>query len=208
MSADSISGKVAETSRTIHRLIAERWSPRAFDRTKPVSREQLVALFEAARWAPSCFGDEPWRYIVWDRDRDEAAWQKAFDCLTPGNQLWVKNAPILITSIANSAFGHNGKPNRWAQHDTGAASENLVLQAAASGLAAHQMGGFDAEKLRATFGIPAGFTPMAMIAVGHRGNADLLPPDYRARELASRARKPLTEKFFEGGWGAPLSVAD
>lgn len=204
----SAGDKTAETSVAIHPLIASRWSPRAFDRDKRVSREQLIELFEAARWAPSCFGDEPWRYIAWDRAQDEAAWQKAFDCLSQGNQQWVKNAPLLIASIAAADFSQNAKPNRWAQHDTGAASENLVLQAAAAGLAAHQMGGFDKEKLRAAFGIPDGYTPMAMIAVGYRAPADVLPPDYEARERSARKRKPLGEKFFEGHWGAPLRAID
>lgn len=198
--------KMAQTAAPIHDLLARRWSPRAFDRSKLVSREQLVALCEAARWAPSCYGDEPWRYIVWDRNRDEAAWRKAFDCLSPGNQRWVENAPILMSSLAASAFAHNGKPNRWAQHDTGAASENLLLQAAALGLAGHQMGGFDAGKLRTAFAIPADFTPMAMIAVGHRGPADILEGDLKTRELAVRARKPLDQKFFEGGWQIAFST--
>ncbi|MBA2351951.1 MAG: nitroreductase family protein [Burkholderiales bacterium] len=204
MSADRASDKTASTAVAIDALIARRWSPRAFDPAKPVSHAQLIALFEAARWAPSCFGDEPWRYIAWDR-RDEAGWRKAFDCLSPGNQQWVKNAPLLIASIAGSEFSQSGKPNRWAQHDTGAASENLVLQAASLGLAAHQMGGFDKEKLIAAFGIPNGFMPMAMIAIGYQASADLLSPDYQARELAARTRKPLGEKFFEGEWGAPVT---
>ncbi|MBC7944648.1 MAG: nitroreductase family protein [Burkholderiales bacterium] len=206
MGADRPADKTASTSVAIDALIAKRWSPRAFDHAKPVSHAQLISLFEAARWAPSCFGDEPWRYIAWDRGRDEAGWQKAFACLSPGNQQWVKNAPLLLASIAGSEFSQSGKPNRWAQHDTGAASENLVLQAASLGLAAHQMGGFDKEKLIAAFGIPSGFTPMAMIAIGYQASPDLLPPDYKARELASRTRKSLGEKFFEGEWGAPMTM--
>lgn len=208
MSEPEGANKHAKTAAPIHDLLARRWSPRAFDRSKPVSREQLLALCEAARWAPSCYGDEPWHYLVWDRNRDQAAWRKAFDCLSPGNQVWVENAPILISSLAASAFAHDGKPNRWAQHDTGAASENLVLQAAASGLAAHQMGGFNADKLRAAFAIPADYTPMAMIAIGYQGPAAILEGDLQARELAPRARKPLEQKFFEGGWDIPFATSE
>lgn len=197
--------KKAQTSVAIHDLIARRWSPRAFDKSKPVGREQVMALLEAARWAPSCYGDEPWRYLLWDRHRDSASWQKAFECLAEGNQAWVKNAPLLLASIAGSQFAHNGKPNRWGQHDTGAASANLVLQAVALGLAAHQMGGFDADKLREKFAIPPGYTPMAMIAVGHQADADILEGEIKERELAPRARKPLREKFFEGTWGVPVA---
>ena len=122
--------KSAITSVAIQETIANRWSPRAFDASKSVSQEQIIALLEAARWAPSCFGDEPWRFIVWNKGTNESAWQQAFDCLVPGNQAWVIHAPILVLSITNTLFNHNGKPNRFAQYDTGAATENLCLQAA------------------------------------------------------------------------------
>ena len=194
--------KPAVTAVPVHELIARRWSPRAFDRSKPVSREQVMALVEAARWAPSCYGDEPWRYLIWDRHRDEAAWQRAFGCLGEGNRKWVINAPVLMASVASGVFEHNGKPNRWAQHDTGAASESICLQATALGLAVHQMGGFDAEKLKQEFAIPEGFTPMAMIAIGYQADADILEGEYQQRELAPRRRKPVETRFFEAAWGA------
>src|SRR3954470_5424465 len=136
----------AETSVPITDLLARRWSPRAFDANRPVSREQLAALLEAARWAPSCNGDEPWRFLVWDRSRDSAGFQKAFDCLSANNQKWVQNVPVLMLSCAGSIFGHSGKPNRFAAHDTGAADLSMALQAATLGLIAHQMGGYDADK--------------------------------------------------------------
>lgn len=193
--------KRATTGVPIHELLARRWSPRAFNASKPVAREQILALVEAARWAPSCYGDEPWRFLVWDRHRDEATWRRAFDCLGESNQKWVINAPLLLAAVASGAFDHNGKPNRWAQYDTGAAGLSLCLQACALGLAAHQMGGFDAERLQREFAIPEGYTSMAMIAVGYRANPDVLEDDYRERELAPRRRKPLETRFFEGGWG-------
>lgn len=196
--------KTASTQVAVHDLLARRWSCRAFDKTKPVSREQIVALLEAARWAPSCYGDEPWRYIVWDRNSDEAAWQKAFACLGEWNQNWVKNAPVLLLSTAYSLFRKNGTPNRWGQHDTGAASENLCLQAVALGLMAHQMGGFDEEKTRSTFNIPKEFALMAMIAVGYQGEPEVLNDELKGLELAERVRTPLGEHFFEGDWGVPV----
>ena len=199
--------KIADTQVLIHDVLARRWSGRAFDRYKPVTREQLIALLEAARWAPSCFGDEPWRYLIWDRQRDTAGWQAAFDCLAEGNQLWAINAPVLMLSTANSEFSRNGKPNRWGQHDTGAASENLCLQAAAIGLMVHQMGGFDADKVRQAFSIPEKFTCMAMIAVGFPATPDVLDDDkLKAQEIAPRQRKPLAEQFFEGGWGKAVKT--
>lgn len=191
----------AITQVAIADLIAQRWSPRAIDPDQSVSRDQLLALLEAARWAPSCFGDQPWRYLVWDRFRDPAGWQQAFGCLAEGNQLWVKNAPILLLAVAAPNFGHNDQPNRWAQYDTGAASENLCLQATALGLVAHQMGGFDPEAAKARFNIPADHIGMAMIAVGHPGAIELLPQALAEKEQAPRSRKPLAQLAFEGRWG-------
>lgn len=197
--------KPAATSVAIADVIARRWSPVALDPHRPVSHDQLLALLEAARWAPSCFGDEPWRYLVWDRFTDAAGWQQAFECLAEGNQIWVKNAPVLLLSVAMANFGHNNKPNRWAQHDTGAASENLCLQATALGLAAHQMGGFDPEQAKAAFNIPADHTCMAMIAVGYPGAADTLSEALQVREQAPRQRKPLAQIAFAGVWGQGIA---
>ncbi len=196
--------KLAETQVSIHDLIARRWSSRAFDPDRRVSREQRLVLLEAARWAPSCFGDEPWRYVVCDRFADEAAWHKAFACLGEKNQRWAKHAPILMLAASGSHFTHNGNPNRWGQYDTGAASENLCLQATALGLAVHQMGGFDADKAQKAFAIPEGFTPMAMIAIGYPGDPATLDPEFYDREMVERARKPLQERFFAGTWGVAI----
>lgn len=185
----------------VHELIAGRWSPRAFDAAKPVSREQLLTLLEAARWAPSCFGDEPWRYVVGDRFNDEAGWLGIFDTLAEKNQLWAKSAPLLILACADSHFRVNGKPNRWAQHDTGAASISLCLQAEALGLSAHQMGGFDVDAVKEAVGMPEQFTPMSVIAVGYQGALDELAEDFHEIEKSPRKRQPMTDNFFVGRWG-------
>ncbi len=196
--------KTAITQAPINEMIANRWSGRAFDATKPVSKSQLLSLCEAARWAPSCFGDEPWRFMVWDKNSNADAWQKAFDCLVPGNQEWVKNAPVLLLVCADTLFGHNQKPNRWAQYDTGAAAENLCLQAQDLGLMAHQMGGFNADSARSTFAIPEQFTLMAMVAIGYAGDANQLSDDLKTRELAARKRKPVADLFFDSAWNKPI----
>ena len=194
--------RLAQTSVPIHDLMARRWSPRAYDASKPVSREQLRTLLEAGRWAPSCNGDEPWRYLIWDRKGDPEAFQKAFDCLSENNKKWVKNVPLLMLSCAGSNFEATGKPNRYTQHDTGAATVCMALQAAALGLVIHQMGGYDAAKARAAFSIPDEYTPMAMVAVGYQAaSPDILDDETKAKELRPRRRKPLAERFFEGGWG-------
>ena len=201
--------KTAITQVPIADLIANRWSPRAFDAAKPVSQAQIIALLEAARWAPSCFGDQPWRFLICQKNSnqnaDTEAWQQAFDCLASSNQTWVQAAPILMLTCADTLFGHNQSPNRWAQHDTGAAAENLCLQASHMGLAAHQMGGFNADLARDKFAIPAQYTPMAMIAVGYAGNPNQLPDELKQRELAERKRKPLGELFFTASWGKPVA---
>ena len=196
----------AKTLIPIHDLLAQRWSPRAYDVSRPVSSEHLAALLEAAHWAPSCNGDQPTRYLIWDKARDPEGWQKAFDTLSENNKKWVKNVPLLMLSCAGSIFGHNGKPNRYGPHDTGAASMSMALQAPPLGLIVHQMGGFDAAKARAAFDIPEEYTPMAMIAVGYQASPDVLDEETKAKELKPRSRKPLEDLFFEGGWGKGVSL--
>ena len=192
--------KPATTQAPIHDLIANRWSGRAYDPAKPVSRQQVLSLLEAARWAPSCYGDQPWRFVVWNRAEDASGWQAAFDTLSPGNQGWVKDASLLVLACADTLFTHNGQPNRWAQYDTGAAVENLCLQAEALGLMAHQMGGFDPDKMRTLAGVPERYTLMAMISVGAPGDPSRLGAEAVEREHAPRKRRPLSELCFSGQW--------
>jgi nitroreductase len=197
--------KLAATSVPIHDVLARRWSARAFECDKPVTPEQLGALLEAARWAPSCYNDQPWRYVIWDRLRNEHLWQQAFACLSEWNRNWVQNAPILMLAVADSEFSKTGRMNRWGTYDTGAASALLCVQAAAMGLAAHQMGGFDAPKIHRMLAIPERYTCMAMIAVGHPAPAEILDEELRALELAPRERRPLDSFCFNGEWGTPLT---
>jgi nitroreductase len=192
--------KTAITRVKIHDLIQNRWSPRAFDPNKEVSHDDLLALLEAARWAPSCFNDQPWRYVICVKANDEAGWQNALAILAEKNQQWAKNAPVLMLAIAMANFNHNGKPNRWAMYDTGAASVSLCLQATALGLVVHQMGGFDAEKAREVFNFPEDCQPMAMMAVGHQAEADSLDEDFKEAELGARSRVPLEQRFYFGKW--------
>lgn len=195
--------KPAATSVKIHSVIENRWSPRAFDPAKKIRTEDLTAVLEAARWAPSCYNDQPWRYIVWVRDEDGENWQKALSALAEKNQQWAKNAPVLLLASAMEVFGHNGKPNRWAPYDTGAASLNLCLQATALGLSVHQMAGFDVGKVRQFFGIPDHCQPMAMMALGYQAETlDSLGDDLKTTELAPRSRASLEERFYFGGWPA------
>jgi nitroreductase len=192
--------KPAPADHVLHDLISQRWSPRAFDPARAVSREDLLSVMEAARWSASCFNDQPWRYVVCDKSSDPDSWQQLLDCLVESNQVWARNAPVLLVSVAMSNFGHNGKPNRWAMYDTGAATASLSIQAVALGLALHQMGGFDADKARAAFALPADCMPMAVAALGYAAAADTLDEALQAKEVAPRSRKPLAELCFWGKW--------
>jgi nitroreductase len=195
--------KTVNTRVEIDQLIAARWSPRAFDPAHAIEEDKITAFIEAAHWAPSCYNEQPWRFIVCNRDDNEVAWQFAVSCLIPQNQSWAKNAPLLIVACADETFSHNGNANRWAQYDTGAASENICLQATSMGLFAHQMGGFDAERAREVFKLPLQITPMSVIAVGYYADIDKLEADNLAGEQAARERKPIANNFFKGDFETP-----
>jgi nitroreductase len=194
--------KSAPASYPIDSDIKRRWSPRLFEEGRQVEREKILTLLEAARWAPSCFNEQPWRYLVFD-GTDPEALEKARACLVEANA-WALKAPVLMISIARDNFTHNEEPNRTAQHDVGLASENLVLEAVVQGLAAHQMAGFNAAQARAEFQIPEDYTVLAMIAIGYpyRGSLDQLSEKMRAGELGPRKRKPISEVAFAGRWDA------
>lgn len=193
--------KPAITQVPIADLIADRWSSRAYDASKPVTQAQLLSLLEAARWAPSSYNDQPWRFIVCNKNTDADAWQKAFDCLMPSNQVWLANAPVLMLGCANTLLDINQQVNRFGQYDTGAAVENICLQATHMGLMTHQMGGYHADKAREAFAIPAQYTPMSMLSVGYVGEQTQLSAELYERDVAERKRKPLSELVFEGTWG-------
>ncbi|MDP8567209.1 nitroreductase family protein [Methylophilus aquaticus] len=197
--------KPATTEQPIHELLANRWSGRAYDASKSVSSTQVISLLEAARWAPSCFGDQPWRYVVCNKAENMQAWQAAFDCLVAANQSWAVNAPVLLLICTDTLFSHNQKANKWGPYDTGAATENLCLQATALGLMAHQMGGFDADKARVAFKVPERYQILPMVAVGYQAPVDTLTDELKEREVAPRSRKTLGELFFNGTWDNPIA---
>lgn len=193
--------KPAITEHAVHDLVRRRWSPCAFA-DRPVDRETILSLFEAARWAASCYNDQPWYYVF--AVRPTADFDRLASCLVEGNRPWATLAPVLALSVARRCFHHNGKPNAHAWHDVGQASAHLALQATALGLAVHQMGGFDAAKAREVLGIPDTHEPVAMIAIGYIGDAGALPQPYRDRETAPRTRKSVRDFVFAGRWGESL----
>ena len=198
--------KRAESRFPLLEPIARRWSPRAF-RDDPVEPEKLGSLLEAARWAPSSFNEQPWRFLVAVRRDDPEAFEKLSSCLLEGNRSWAGRAPVLLLTVAKTYFGDDPtRKNRHAWHDVGLATAQMVLQAAALGLSTHLMAGFDRDRARELLAIPDGYEPVAVMAVGYRGDPETLPPDLRERETAPRARKPLEEIAFGGRFGAPLSL--
>jgi nitroreductase len=171
-----------------------RWSPRSFE-SEPLDEAQVASLFEAARWAPSCFNEQPWVFVYGTTPADR---DRIVSCLMEGNRTWAASAPLVGVVFARKRFAMNDNPNRWGAFDSGAASISLALQAADMGLAAHFMGGFDAEAAHRALGVPAeDYEACAAFVVGRPAAADALPEALRAREAPS-PRKPLAEVAIEG----------
>jgi nitroreductase len=183
----------------VQELVTARWSPYAFA-DRPVAKADLLSLFEAARWAPSSYNEQPWTYLVATRD-DPEAFATILSCLVEGNQVWAKAAPVLAVGCTSLNFTRNGQPNAAAVHDLGLASENLVLEATARGLVVHQMIGIVPARVRAVYQVPEGVQPLTGLAIGYAGDPASLPENLRARDAARRQRKPLTAFVFGGKWG-------
>lgn len=191
-----------EAEHAIDAAFLNRWSPRAFS-PEPVDDETLMPVFEAARWAASSFNEQPWRFLLARSDEDRA---KFLDFLTPSNQAWAKNAPVLVV-VSKRTFSHNNQPNAMHPFDAGTSSGYMTLQASLSGLIAHSMAGFDRDKARAALHIPADFDPMAIFAVGKRGDKNALPPNLQEREVPS-GRRPIQESILEGGFPSAAEVSN
>jgi nitroreductase len=200
-----MTSKRAETEFPVHDLIQQRWSPRAFADT-PVSQEILQSLFEAARWAPSSSNEQPWAFLVATKD-DQDAYLKMLSTLVEFNQAWAKQAPVLVIAVSQMAFAKNNAPNRNAFYDTGSAVAHLTAEATSRGLFVHQMAGFEPQKARELFAIPEGWEPIAAFTIGYVGDPQTLSETLRARELAPRTRKPISEFVMSGRWGQPAAFA-
>ncbi|QKG57149.1 nitroreductase family protein [Hymenobacter sp. BRD128] len=190
---------VLPTEHPILPQLTQRRSPRAYT-SQPVPTAVIQQLFTAAGSAASCFGEQPWRYLVGSKETHPEAFAKLLGALGEYNQVWVKNAPVLAASLAKTTFSHDGNPNRYAVHDVGQATATLAVQAVELGLQIHQMAGFSQDAVRASFSIPAEYEIVAVFTIGYPGALDQLPDALRAREVAPRGRKPLAEYVFEGGW--------
>lgn len=188
--------KTAQTQQPVHELIGKRWSARAFS-SREVTPEQVISLLEAARWSPSSYNEQPWRFIV-ARKSDTENYEKLLGSLVETNQLWARSAPVLILTLAKKTFTHNGTPNFYALHDTGIALGHLAIQATALGLSLHIMGGFNRATARAAFEIPEDYELGAAVAIGYAGDPSTLPEKFQQAELAPRSRKPLADLIYAG----------
>ena len=167
---------------------------------EPVSDQELNILFEAAHWAPSCFNNQPWRFLYAKRDSEH--WDVFFDLLSENNKLWCKQAGVLLVIVARKTFDLNNAPDPTFAFDTGAAWENLALQASMMGLVSHGMAGFDYEKAKKTLNVPEDYKVMAMAAIGKSGKKEDLPENLRERETPSE-RKSIDQITMEGGFKTP-----
>jgi nitroreductase len=195
----------ADTSVALHPLIAERWSPRALDRT-PLADDEVTALLEAARWAPSANNHQPWRFLVGrvTADGADSTYKGLYDSLHEFNQVWVSGAPLLIAAITEVEH-EDGSTRDIGPYELGLAVSQLTLEAASRGIYVHQLGGFDAGQVGRTFDVPVQYRTLAVLAVGRLGDPDDLPGWAAERENAPRERKPLSEIAFVDSFGTPIT---
>ena len=182
----------------ISELFTQRWSPRAMT-GESLNDEELLPLFEAARWAPSSFNGQPWRFIAAKRDTPE--WAALFNLMGEFNQSWTKNAAALVVIISRTTFEHNDQPARTHSFDTGSAWAMLALEGARRGLVVHGMEGFDYDRARQELGLPQDYAVEAMAAIGKLAPKEILPLELQDKERPSD-RKPLHELIFKGKFGA------
>jgi nitroreductase len=185
-----------ESTYPILPLLLSRVSYRAFSEER-LTEDELMSLFEAARWAPSSYNNQPWRFVY--ARRGEKEWEILFNVLTDSNKSWCNKADTLVAVISRNDFEYKNKPSRTAQFDTGSAWMSLALEAHSKNILTHGMEGFDYDALRKNLQIPDSFTIEAMIAIGKPGNKEELPEDLRKKEVPS-TRKPLNEIVAKGAF--------
>jgi nitroreductase len=189
--------QVRKADHPVELLFLRRWSPRAMS-GEAISEEEMMTLFEAARWAPSTYNEQEWRFLY--ARRETPHWPLFFDLLVTGNQAWCQKAALLSVILAHKVFGKSGKPNPVHVFDSGLAFENLALQGTSMGLVVHGMQGFDFEKARKTLAVPDDYAVCAMFAAGRPGSPTELTPELREREAPS-PRKPVREFICDGPFG-------
>jgi len=190
----------ANTAVAIEPLLTQRRSPYTFDPDRDVVEQDLHALFEAARWTMSSYNAQPWRYIVGVKSRSPDVWQQIYEVLVEGNQGWAQHAPVLALGLTNSVFEHNGKANKAAMHDLGAASANLTFEATARGISVHQMIGIEADKAVDRFSLATEIIPVTALAIGYAGDNPKLATELAERDQRPRERINVADFLISGSF--------
>lgn len=186
--------KKAPTNLDLHPLLVNRWSPRALDVSNVIPSDDLHAILEAARLAPSAFNEQPWRFIV--GKRDDETFNQILSGLGEFNQKWAKNASALLL-VAGTKQRSNGDPHPSYQYDLGLAVSQGTFEAHHRGYVTHQMTGFNHDIMCKTFDLTT-FEPVVVVAIGKQDSADILPEQMAAREKATPTRKELSELILKG----------
>ncbi|MCY4452492.1 MAG: nitroreductase family protein [Immundisolibacterales bacterium] len=198
--------KPAPADRPIHPLLADRWSPYAFT-NESVAGSDLLALFEAARWAASSYNEQPWRFIAARREEPDA-FEKVLSCLVPFNRSWAGHAPALALGLLQTLRPGDGSPNRAAEHDLGLAAASLTVEATHRGLSVHQMSGIVADRVREAYDLPDDVLPLTALAIGYAAPLEDTPEDLRERQARPRERRPLPAFVFGERWGEPAAFLE
>lgn len=174
----------------LNNLILKRYSPVIFS-NKEIEAEQIDTLLEAAKWAPSSYNEQPWRFVIgWKND---LVYETILSSLMEANRIWAKEAPVLILVLSKNIFSRNGKTNRFADYDTGMAIGNLLTQATELDIFAHQMGGYNSEALRNSLNISSVFNLLSVMALGYKGDVNSAIPELKERESNKRTRNETEE---------------
>ena len=185
----------AETAVPVNEIIATRRSPRSFDEGAVISNEDLIGILEAARWAPSAFNGQPWRFFT--GLRGDSVFSEIMSSLVEFNQLWAKNASALVL-VASTVKTADGTDHAEYLFDCGLAVGQMVHELHDRGLITHQMAGYSKELARTALGISDDLVPVVVIAVGKQDVAEKLPEALAAREVAPRERLPLEKLVIKG----------
>ncbi|MBC8366616.1 nitroreductase family protein [bacterium] len=194
--------KKPDLENPVQDFVANRWSPVSFD-GRSIERGELLSIFEAARWAPSAFNEQPWRYIVASRE-DGEPFEAILSCLVDANQTWARHAGAIALGVTALSFERNSKPNTYARHDLGLASGQLCAEAAARGVQVHQMAGILPDRARELYGIPENFEAVTALALGYPGENLELDEGIRARDGQARSRRPMAAILFGKSWDEPF----
>ncbi len=187
----------------INALAEQRWSPRAFS-NRIVESNKIKSILEAARWAPSAFNEQPWRFIIGQKGNN--TYKKILSTLVDWNKLWASNAPVLILNMAKKTFAHNGKQNITFKYDLGQAVGIMILEAVNQGLFTHQMTGFNADTATILFSVPDDYQVVSVTALGYGGNVDDLPKEIAGMETKLRERNSLNKIAFSSIFGESFNL--